>query len=396
MPPRLPAPRGPLSRALLDHLQTGSPLDAAPAAEVDALTDDDLHLALWCCYELHHHGFEGLGDQWEWDAETLAFRAELERAFEAALRTEHQPGSLPTDPQVALRVIGTWAGPSLSRTVEHDGMRWQLQEFAIHRSAYQLKEADGHTWGLPRLTGEGRSAMIQIQSDEYGEGELGEAHAELFAKAMTELGLCADFGHYVDRLPGVTLATDNLVSMFGLNRRLRGALVGHLALFEMVSVVPMSRYLTAARRQGDLPALERFYEVHVEIDAHHADLALNGMVGPLAEAEPDLAPDMIFGAAALSRVEARFARHVLTAWNEGHSSLLDPPPTADADDDVIDLVDRPARFEVPEPSSGADGCDRDRSNRDPSDGQPSAGPATDGPPAGTDAPIVRRIESASG
>jgi hypothetical protein len=114
--------------------------------------------------------------------------------------------------------------------------------------------------------------------------------------------------------------------MFGLNRRLRGALVGHLALFEMCSVAPMTRYLGAARRIGGLPALERFYEVHVEIDAHHARLALDSMVALTVEHEPQLGPDVIFGAAALGRVESRFARRLLRSWDDGDSSLL--PPTA--------------------------------------------------------------------
>jgi len=155
---------------------------------------------------------------------------------------------LPPDPVHALEAIATWDGPPLARTVEQAGGRGHLAEFAIHRSAYQLKEADPHTFAIPRLDGRGRSAMIEIQVDEYGGGRPGEAHAELFAAAMTDLDLDPTFGHYVDRLPGSTLATDNLVSLFALQRRLRGALIGHLALFEMCSVTPMSRYLAAATR----------------------------------------------------------------------------------------------------------------------------------------------------
>ncbi|CAN5752951.1 iron-containing redox enzyme family protein [soil metagenome] len=324
MSPRLPTPRGPLSRALVAHLAEGSPLVARIPDGIDVLTDDDLQLALWCCYELHYQGFEGVADDAEWDLQTLGFRADLEEAFERALRDEHN-ASLPEDPCVALRVIATWAGPPLARTVEERGTLADLREFAIHRSSYQLKEADPHTWAIPRLRGAGRSAMIEIQADEYGDGKPGEAHAEIFAAAMRELGLDSEFGRYVDRLPGATLATDNLVSMFGLNRRLRGALIGHLALFEMCSVVPMGRYHAAARRVGGLPALERFYEVHVEADVHHARLALEQMVAPFSADEPELREDMIFGAAALSRVEARMARHVLRAWEDGLSSLLPEP-----------------------------------------------------------------------
>lgn len=321
MAPTIPLPRGPLSSAVLAHLTDDEPLGTPTLSGIDPLVDDDFHLALWCCYELHYRGFEGVADAYEWDPATLAFRAILERAFEDALRSEHHGASVPSDPLVALRVIATWAGPPLSAAVAATASVDQLREFAIHRSAYQLKEADGHTFAIPRLHGPGRSALIEIQADEYGHGRPGEGHAELFAAAMEQLGLHAEFGTYVDRLPGTTLATDNLVSMFGLNRRLRGALIGHLALFEMTSVTSMARYLDAAHSIGGLDALERFFEVHVAADRHHAELALTKMVGGFVETEPKLAADVTFGAAALSRVEARFAHHLLASWREAQSSL---------------------------------------------------------------------------
>lgn len=321
--PLLPPARGPLSGALFDHWHGAPGITVPPTAldGIDALTDDDLQFALWCCYALHYRGFADIDDRFEWDPTTISFRLALEGAFEAALRSEHHPEDLPADPVDALHALAERDGPPLSRTMEERGERWHLEEFAIHRSAYQLKEADPHTWGIPRLAGPGRAAMIEIQADEYGEGRPGEAHAELFADAMSDLGLCPDFGYYVDRLPGTTLATDNLVSFFGLHRRLRGALVGHLALFEMTSPVPMGRYLSAARRVGGLPSLERFYAVHVEADVHHSRLAVEQMVRPLVAAEPVLGPDVVFGADVLSRVEARFAGRILERWRVGGTSL---------------------------------------------------------------------------
>lgn len=328
MAPRFPTPRGPLTDALRSHLIDDGPLLPRVPASIDVLVDDDVQLALWCCYQLHYQGFADVPDEAEWDLQTLAFRADLEARFEAALRDEHAVAALPADPTLALRILATRSGPPLAKTIEQSGTLDHLREFAIHRSSYQLKEADPHTWAIPRLHGRGRSAMIEIQADEYGEGRPGQAHAEIFAAALRDLGLDDRFGHYVDRLPGVTLATDNLVSMFGLHRRLRGALIGHLALFEMCSVTPMTRYLHAARRLGGLPNLERFYEVHVEADVHHARLALDEMVGSFAHDEPELGPDIIFGASALQRVETRLARHLLSSWDGGRSSLrpaLGPP-----------------------------------------------------------------------
>ncbi|EFC84514.1 hypothetical protein FrEUN1fDRAFT_2304 [Parafrankia sp. EUN1f] len=68
---------------------------------------------------------------------------------------------------------------------------------------------------------------------------------------MRGLGLDARYGAYLDRVPGPTLATLNIASYFGLHRRPRGALVGHLAVFEMTSVEPMAVY-EACRADGRL------------------------------------------------------------------------------------------------------------------------------------------------
>ncbi len=201
-----------------------------------------------------------------------------------------------------------------------------MQEFAVHRSAYQLKEADPHTWAIPRLAGGPKAAMIEIQADEYGGGVEAEMHASLFADTMAALGLDPAYGAYLDRLPGPTLATVNLVSLFGLHRRHRGSLVGHLAIFEMTSVTPMARYSRALARLGLGPDARRFYDVHVEADARHSVVAADRMAAGLAATEPALAPDIVFGARAIMDVEARFTDHLLGSWARGRSSLLDAVP----------------------------------------------------------------------
>jgi len=206
------------------------------------------------------------------------------------------------------------------------GSTVELMEFVVHRSAYQLKEADPHTWGLPRLDGRAKSAMVEIQMDEYGLGEPGESHAELFARTMQHCGLDARYGRYLDSLPAATLATVNLVTMFGLHRRLLPALVGHLALFEMTSVGPMGRYAAALRRHGLPDDAARFYDVHVVADAHHEQVAARDLVAPFVEQRPGSAPEVVWGAEALMAVEDHFTRHLLGRWATGRSSLREPLP----------------------------------------------------------------------
>jgi len=215
-------------------------------------------------------------------------------------------------------------GPSLSAWVADRATLDQVRELAIHRSAYQLKEADPHTWAIPRLAGQAKAAMVAIQADEYGNGIAARMHATLFARTMEALGL-DPASSYLDLIPGVTLATTNLISLLGLHRRWRGALVGHLALFEMSSVGPMARYGTALRRLGVPQAGWLFYDAHVDADDIHRHVATDGMVTGLLLREPDLARDVLFGAEALDAVEARFSRFVLNRWDEGRSSLRAVP-----------------------------------------------------------------------
>jgi hypothetical protein len=298
-------------------------MSAPPFLCEAALLDEDFQLALYCCYELHYQGFRDITDDWEWEPSLIAFRTGLEETFERQLRL-----TLPDywnvdagDVRDALWDLTQGGGFSLSEWLVEHGNRFHAEEFAIHRSGYQLKEADPHTWGIPRLTGRAKAAMATIQSDEYGGGVPREMHSSLFADAMSALGLDPTYGAYLDRLPAVTLATTNLISMFGLHRRLRGALVGHLASFEMNSVGPMGRYSSWLKSLGVPIAGRRFYDVHVEADEVHQYVAVNELVGGLLEVEPDQAGSVMFGARAVALVESAFAGHLVSAWKSDRSSL---------------------------------------------------------------------------
>jgi len=330
-----PAPRGELSAVLLGAFP-GEPFAlpaGLPIPDGDPLADEDLHLALYLCYELHYRGVPGAREEWEWEPSLIALRGRLEARFEAAL-AELAPrgdGVAPEEVDLALRGIAEAdEGRSLSAHVERDATAGEVREFVVHRSAYQLKEADPHSWALPRLHGAPKAALVEIQADEYGGGRAERAHAALFAEAMDALGLDARYGAYLDRIPGVTLATVNLMSLFGLHRRLRGAIVGHLALFEMTSSIPNGRYARGLRRLGLGDRATAFFDEHVEADAVHENVAAVDLAGGLVRQDPALAPDVLWGAGALAALDRRWGDHVLDAWEEGRTSLLAPLEGADA------------------------------------------------------------------
>jgi hypothetical protein len=324
----LPEPRGAITEALFAALAR-APHAIAPLAPAAEAFGEDLQLALYCCYELHYRGIGGVDERWEWEPALLAARRELETAFEAGLRDLAGPdgdGCEPEDMDLALRSIAANDdAPSVSRFIEREATLEQLLEFLVHRSAYQLKEADPHSWAIPRLGGPPKAALVEIQADEYGGGRPERVHAALFADAMRAFGLDADYGAYVGHVPAETLATVNLMSLCGLHRRLRGAIVGHLALFEMTSSIPNRRYARGVRRLGhDTPEATRFFDEHVEADAVHENIAAVDLAGGLARQEPALAGQILWGARALVAVEGRWARRLMAAWEAGESSLREP------------------------------------------------------------------------
>ncbi|RQP10985.1 MAG: iron-containing redox enzyme family protein [Microbacteriaceae bacterium] len=285
-----------------------------------------MQLSLFALYAIAYGSLDQLGEELEWDTDLIAARVELERAFEASVRerTPVPDAPLPQREAVAETLFALTAptpGPSLSRYIARTADREQALEFLMQRSIYTLREADAHSWAIPRLTGRAKAALMEIQADEYGGGDFDRMHQDLFARTLLHAGLDAGYGAYVDRVPAITLASFNLMTMFGLNRRLRGAAVGHLAAFEMTSSIPCRAIAEGLRRVGFDDVVADYYDEHVEADAVHEQIAGRDLAGSLAEDEPELLGDILFGAAACLTVDGWAGDHILQAWEASRSSL---------------------------------------------------------------------------
>ncbi|WP_210481468.1 iron-containing redox enzyme family protein [Naasia sp. SYSU D00948] len=339
---RIPEARGEASARLFSVLELAPGTPAANAARIEfaeavrnvvaespeIVRDEDLQLTLFCLYEFAYGGIDGVPDL-EWDPALLATRAEIEAAFEAELRAvvPVPPRPEPTADAVARTLFDLTAptsGPSLSRFVAKQATDEQLHEFLVQRSIYTLKEADPHSWAIPRLRGRAKAALVEIQSDEYGGGRPQRMHSAIFALAMRGAGLDDTYGRYVDNVPAITLAALNQMSMFGLHRRLRGAIVGHLAAFEMTSALPNRMYGNGFRRLGYDEDVTWYFDEHVEADAVHEQIAARDLAGGFVETEPDLLDDVLFGAAASLTVDGWAADHMREAWTAGRTSLRAP------------------------------------------------------------------------
>jgi hypothetical protein len=351
---KIPDARGPISGGLFRLLADGTGDDSAAqgmlhdltglingqlALTEDIIDDGDLQLTLFCLYELHYGGLDGVDDRWEWNPGLITLRHLLEEPFELALRAAARVSAESVQPapaagldsdavaDILFGLAGQDGGPGMSRYVAKKATLGQLREFLVHKSIYQLKEADPHTWAIPRLAGRAKAALVEIQADEYGGGRPDRMHSALFARTMRGVGLDDVYGGYVDAVPAISLAAVNMMSLFGLNRRLRGAIAGHLAIYEMTSSRPNQLYGNGFRRLGFGAEVTAYFDEHVEADAVHEQIAGRDLAGGLVEAEPDLLPDVLFGATAALAIDARLTAHIMGAWENGMSSL-NPPATA--------------------------------------------------------------------
>ena len=334
-PMRRPQPRGPVSAALLEVLDgrdaepLARALDQALDAGTDVLRDDDLQLALFCAYELSYGGIEGVDDDLEWSPELLAARARIERPFEAAVRAAIPPIPKPEPTAAAVahalfELTSADGGPSLSSAVAQRATLDQARELLVLKSIYTLKEADPHSFGIPRLTGRAKAALVEIQADEYGGGRPVRMHSAIFARTMRAAGLDDAYGAYIDAVPALVLTTVNVMSLFALHRRLRGAVAGHLTAYEMTSSIPNKRYSAGFRRLGFDADATWYFDEHVEADAVHEQIAGHDLAGGVVEAEPQLLDDVLLGAGSVLALDELVATDVLAAWAEGSSALRAP------------------------------------------------------------------------
>jgi hypothetical protein len=336
---QLPVARGPISSGVIEALAGRTALDVdAVLSQVgdlperaDLLTDDDVQLALWVLYELHYGGFDGVDPDLEWDPGLLRVRAALERPFEDELRRRaapHVEAVLSADGDLAERLFDLSArfeGPSVSRYLHRQASLEQLAEFMVHRSVYQLKESDPHSWVIPRITGKPKAALVELQYDEYGGGRPERVHATMFGDSLEGMGLDRAYGAYVDRVPGYTLANNNLMSLLGLHRRLRGAAMGHLGAYEATSSLPCRKYAGGVRRLGLPEVVAAYFDEHVEADAVHEQLAFRDICAELVASGQAEERDVVLGAVACLLMDAVVGERMLADWEAGRSTLRGGP-----------------------------------------------------------------------
>lgn len=317
---KLPGPCGPVTRQVATILLSQAPSPRTVVRGDEPVLDNlDAQLALWMLYELSYRGFDDVDPAREWDPIVVGMRRDLEGPFERELRaaTRTRVSSAPQLEDVGDQLLALARdddGPRLSSYLRRDATADQMRDYLRERSVQQLKESDPQAFLLPRLEGAAKVALAELLYDEFGAGRPDRLHQAMYAHALEEAGLDPTYGAYVSEVSATSLAAANVMSLFGLNRRLLGAGLGHFAAFEATSSLPSRMVSAGIARLGLARQVAAYFDEHVEADAVHEQLAARDVCGAFVGEEPSGRPDVLFGAACLLYVDSLSGSELLARW----------------------------------------------------------------------------------
>ncbi len=266
----------------------------------------------------------------EHDLTLTALRLILERAFEQQLA---RVAPLPEDAPAGSAAVRDWLrdlalerdlfpGPGMGAYYREEATLDQLREVVAQRSLFFLKEPDPWTMVIPSLRGKAKAGLIDLILDEYGWGRHDQMHSTVYETLMKRLRLQTDYDHYFEQTAWQFLAGLNYQAMVARHRRLCRRMYGYVFLVEADSPGSMRNYLAAYARAGiEDPEVLTFYELHIDADEGHADVALNEVVMAVVEEEPAAAPEIARGIVEGRYLHALFSRHLHESFSAGRSSL---------------------------------------------------------------------------
>ncbi|MBV8540531.1 MAG: iron-containing redox enzyme family protein [Pseudonocardiales bacterium] len=158
---------------------------------------------------------------------------------------------------------GTPAGHYLAEEASREQFTLVVREFALDG----LTEAQNFFPIIPRLPIRAQMAVMRVLIDEFGCGNLQQAHSQLYRNLLTELGLPLDLNHYLDHTSDETYAFLNV--FYWLTQRVPDVeyFLGALAYLEASIPAAFTVQVRACERLGITHG--RYYSEHVHIDDFH-------------------------------------------------------------------------------------------------------------------------------
>jgi len=151
--------------------------------------------------------------------------------------------------------------------------------------------------------------------DEMGNGAKPRVHTVMFQNALDEVGATRQY--IAERQMVEAVVCGNLAALLVLRRPLIYRAVGCFAVTEFLFPRRCSQLLQAWRRNGLSTEGVEYHREHVGIDARHASGFFSNVIVPLVDKNPDIGPEIYWGAMARLNSSQRYLDATLSCLGNG-------------------------------------------------------------------------------
>jgi hypothetical protein len=208
-------------------------------------------------------------------AERLAALEELEKPWIEPLIARVTADSLPVSSQLewterldallATERAGSSAGEYLARKATREEFTRVVEQFALDG----LTEAQNFFAAIPHLPLRAQMALMRVLIDEFGCGNLQQAHSQLYLNLLGELGLPRDLESFLDTTGDETFQFLNVFYWLAQRAEDVEYFLGALAYLEASIPDAFTVQARACARLGI--AHGRYYTEHLHIDTFHRE-----------------------------------------------------------------------------------------------------------------------------
>ncbi|MEU6118731.1 iron-containing redox enzyme family protein [Streptomyces sp. NPDC047117] len=158
--------------------------------------------------------------------------------------------------------------PPFERVLAEDLTREQFKEVVAQFAVDGLTESESFlpiVWRLPKKA---KMAIFRVLVDEFGCGNLDQAHFNIYRELMLELGMSVEVDDYLDTTNEETFAFVNAFFWAAARAPHPEYFLGTLCYLECSILYAFKPFAAAAERLGLTGA--RYYTEHLHIDHFHA------------------------------------------------------------------------------------------------------------------------------
>jgi pyrroloquinoline quinone (PQQ) biosynthesis protein C len=177
-----------------------------------------------------------------------------------------------------------------------------------------LTEASAMCHALPRLPARAQMPLARILIDEYGCGNLGRAHSQLYRRLLEELGMDTRLEAYLGTATTASLAAVNIWHWMARRAPAVELYLGALAYVEAAIPAAFRPFAAACARLG--VAQHGYFTEHIHIDTYHANDARR-ILAALGRARPVEHGQAWAGVTLARRLARRAFRTAMARSREG-------------------------------------------------------------------------------